>query len=104
MGTIRRLAKILLLVFGLLPYIYFILFFTIVGSGESTTSLFFTILFAFTVISMPSAFIFYIVNVYMNKGVIREKKHLWAALLFFGNIIVYPFYWFLYIWREPEKI
>jgi hypothetical protein len=104
MGTIRRLAKILLLIFGLLPYIYFILFFTIVGPGERTTSLFFTVLFVLTAISIPGAFIFYVINVYRNKSVMKEKKHLCAALLFFGHIIVYPFYWYLYIWREPKEV
>jgi len=99
----RRTAKIALLMFGLLPFIYFTLFFTIVGSGERTTSVFFIVLFVLTAISIPGPFIFYVVDVYRNRGVTKDQKHLWTALLFFGNIFVYPFYWYLHIWRESKK-
>jgi len=104
MSIIKVILKIALLIFGLLPCIYFILFFTIVGPGERTTSLFFIIIFVITAISIPGAFIFYVVDVYRNSGVIKEQKHLWAAVLFFGNVLVYPFYWYLHIWRKPKKI
>ena len=89
---LKDIAKIALLIFGLLPLIDFILFFTIVGSGERTTSLFFIILFILSAISIPGTFIFYIVDVYRKKSIVKGQKHLWAAVLFFGNIFVYPFY------------
>ena len=34
-----------------------------------------------------------------STAVPRGKRWLWAALLFFGNFIVLPFFWFWYIWR-----
>jgi hypothetical protein len=101
---LKNTPKIALLIFGLLPYIYFILFFTIIGVNETTDNVVFFILAILTAVSIPSAFIIYIVNVYRNKNIIKEQKHLWAALLFFGNIIVYPFYWYLHIWRKPKKV
>ena len=100
---IRSTAKIALLIFGLFPFIYFTLFFTIVGPGEKTTNLFFIVFFVLTVLSLPGAFIFYIVDVYRNRSIMKDQKHLWAALLVFGNLLVYPFYWYLHIWREPKK-
>jgi hypothetical protein len=27
------------------------------------------------------------------------KRGLWAALIFFGNALVIPFFWYWYIWR-----
>jgi len=103
MEIIKRVGKIALLIFGLLPVVFFILAFTILEPGEGTTDLLFTILFILTAISIPGAPIFYIVNVYRNKSVIKGQKHLWAALLFFRHVLVYPFCWYLYVWRKPNK-
>jgi hypothetical protein len=33
----------------------------------------------------------------------NDKKALWAAVLFFGNMVALPVYWYLYIWREPPS-
>ncbi len=99
-GTIGKIAKIALLLFGELIVIFFALFFAIVGEGESTTNPFFIVLFILTFISIPGAFIFYLVHAHRNKYMVKEQKNLWMALLFFGNVFVYPFYWYLHIWRE----
>ena len=92
-----------LLIFGLLPVILFILAFIILEPGEKSSDLFIDIVFWLTAISFPGALIFYIIDVYRNVGIKKDQKHLWAALLFFGNILVFPFYWYLNIWREPKK-
>jgi len=101
---IKATAKIALLIFGLLPIALFILAFIMLEPGEKTRSLLFVIMFIITAISIPGTFIIYVVDVYRNKNIIKEQKHLWAALLFFGNIIVYPFYWYLHIWRKPKEV
>jgi hypothetical protein len=46
--------------------------------------------------------IFYIVNVFRNDRVAKDKKALWAVVLFMGSLLAMPVYWYLYIWREPE--
>jgi hypothetical protein len=104
MMWLRRTAKIALLIFGLLPFIYFALFFTIIGAGERTTSLFFIVLFILMYISVPGALVFYIIHVYRSKRVKKDRRHLWAALLFFGSVYVFPFYWYLHVWREPKRV
>jgi hypothetical protein len=40
------------------------------------------------------------VNVFRNDRVDKDKKVLWAVVLFMGNMIAMPIYWYLYIWRE----
>jgi hypothetical protein len=45
--------------------------------------------------------VFYIVNVFRNERVDKDKKVLWAVVLFMGNMIAMPIYWYLYIWKEP---
>ncbi len=46
----------------------------------------------------------YICNVFKNDRVATDKKALWAVVLFFGNMIAMPIYWYLYIWREDEPL
>jgi hypothetical protein len=48
--------------------------------------------------------VFYIVNVFRNGRVEKDKKALWAVVIFLGNILAMPVYWYLYIWREPEAL
>jgi hypothetical protein len=45
--------------------------------------------------------IIFIYNVFNNDRVDKDKKTLWAVVLFLGSIISMPIYWYLYIW--PEK-
>jgi hypothetical protein len=47
---------------------------------------------------------FYIVNVFRNDRVDKDKKALWAVVLFMGNMIAMPIYWYLYIWREAPAV
>jgi hypothetical protein len=46
--------------------------------------------------------VIYIVNVFKNDRVDKDKKVLWAIVLFMGSMIAMPIYWYLYIWKsEP---
>ena len=45
----------------------------------------------------------YIYDHFHNDKVDKDKKALWAVVLFFGNIIVMPVYWYLYVWREEGR-
>jgi len=48
--------------------------------------------------------VFYLVNVYSNRAVNRDQRVLWAVLLFLGNVVVFPFYWYLHVWRSPKQL
>ena len=56
-----------------------------------------------TMLLMAALLAFYIVHVFKNPA-IPDKRTLWAVVLFFGNVIAMPVYWFLYVWREPAAI
>jgi hypothetical protein len=103
MKFVTPTIKIILLIFNLLPVILFISAFIILQSGETKKSLLLDIIFWPAAFSIPGTFILYVIDVYRNKTVKKEQKHLWAGLLFFGNIIVYPFYWYLHVWRKPPR-
>jgi hypothetical protein len=44
--------------------------------------------------------VFYIVNVFRNERVVKDQKVLWAVVLFLGNVMAMPIYWYLYIWKD----
>jgi hypothetical protein len=46
---------------------------------------------------------FYIVHVFKNPALAGDRRTLWAVVLFLGNVIAMPIYWFLYVWREASR-
>ena len=55
-----------------------------------------------TMLVIMALTVFYIVNVFRNERVDKDKKALWAIVIFMGNAIAMPIYWYLYFWREPS--
>ncbi len=46
----------------------------------------------------------YLWSVWHNPSVPREKRALWTALIFFGNICVLPFYFAFYVWPKAARV
>jgi hypothetical protein len=44
--------------------------------------------------------VFYIVNVFRNPRVEKDKQVMWVVLLFMFGLFAQPIYWYQYIWRE----
>ena len=93
-----------MLVFGLLPFILFAYAFAMNELYEQPPGSFFTVLFILTAASIPGALILYVADAYRNKRIVKNQKYLWIALFFFANILAYPFYWYLHVWRGPKEI
>ncbi len=116
-----RNRKILLGIATIWPFIYlavfFIVFFgffiysvSINDQGRTNSSnlpgpgiIMFFALHIFTIIWVLALTIFYIFNVFKNDRVDKDKKALWAVVIFLGNIFAMPVYWYLYIWRESPQ-
>ena len=106
-------TKILLGLASLWPFVYMVIFFIFILSSflflsapgnQEFGPISFTIIFLLhllTMIWIMALTIFYIVDVFRNNRVDKDKKVLWAVVLFMGNIIAMPIYWYLYIWKEP---
>lgn len=108
-------TKILLGLASLWPLVYMVLFFIFilasffflsppVGGQELGPPVSFMVIFFLHLLTMlwiMALTIFYIVNVFRNERVDKDKKVLWAVVLFMGNMIAMPVYWYLYIWKEP---
>ena len=41
----------------------------------------------------------YVVHAFRSDRIAEDKRVLWVVVLFFGNMIAFPIYWYLYLWR-----
>ena len=41
----------------------------------------------------------YVVYLFKTDYVAKEKKALWAVVLFLGHMLAMPVFWYLYVWR-----
>lgn len=114
----KKSSKILLGIATIWPIAYMIFFFTVVfstifsapsdGSFERVGALQSLLMVIFplhilTMVLVMGLTIFYIVNVFRNDRVDKDKQVLWTAVLFFGSVIAMPIYWYLYIWSERKE-
>lgn len=109
----QKSGKLLLGIATLWPIVYFFLFFIVVfatvllrpepGAGGGPPPLIALILplHLLTMLLIAGLTIFYIVDVFRNKRVDKDKKALWAIVIFLGNMIGMPIYWYLNIWKDP---
>jgi hypothetical protein len=76
------------------------------GDGKDSGPPFFFAAFIavhlFTMLWIMGLTVFYMVNVFRNDRVDKDKKVLWAVVIFMGNMIAMPIYWYLYIWKEAH--
>lgn len=104
-----KTLKLLLGLVTLWPFAYLILFFITIfstflfmgGQGNGPPPLIALIfpLHLLTMLIVMALMVFYIVDVFRNNQVEKDKKVLWAVVLFMGNMIAMPVYWYIYIWK-----
>ena len=46
---------------------------------------------------------FYIVHLFRSERVPADKKTLWAVVLFLGNLLAMPVYWYFYMWPRATE-
>ena len=107
----KRGAAILLAIATVLPVVYMFYFFTAIGppnghmtSEESRAQ--FDLLFRLHLSTMALMFgllLIYIVYLFKTEHVPKDKKALWAVVLFMGNIFAMPVFWFLYVWKPLQR-
>ena len=103
-------------IFSVWPFLYMILFMGSIFIMMATTFMnnnpsteppiimmvifplhFFTIFEIFVLIAI---YMFYL---FKTDVVPQDKKALWAVVLFLGNMISMPIFWYLYIWKKLEE-
>src|SRR5215211_3332338 len=109
----QKSTKVLLGIATLWPIAYMFLFFTFVFSmvfrlgasnepGIQPAMAFVFGLHLLTMVIIMALTVFYIVDVFRNDRVDKDKKALWAIVIFMGNAIAMPIYWYLYFWKQPS--
>lgn len=102
--------KILLGILSIWPAVWFLIFFAFVIS----TFLFvlkqnffgfimFPIIFLFhflTIVIIIGLLIYYIIHISNNKSLDQQMKAVWIVVIFFVNVIGFPVYWYLNIWKD----
>jgi hypothetical protein len=114
------LSRPIKLIVGLLtawPVLYIFLFFGFIaasmvwmssGAGKGASHgagppVAFLVLFAAhfaTILLMFGLIAFYIVFLFKTDRVPQDKKALWAAVIFLGNMVAMPVFFYLYVWPE----
>ena len=70
-------------------------------SGEMPTLI--KIIFPLHFLTMIWVFVLvaiYIRHIFKTDAVPQDKKALWAVVIFLGNMVAMPVYWYLYIWKK----
>ena len=108
----QKPTKLFLGVATLWPIVYVFLFFVFIFStilsGPETGEAFgrkFALIFGLHLLTMliiMALTVFYIVDIFRNNRVSKDQKALWAIVIFLGNAIAMPIYWYLYLWKEPS--
>lgn len=101
-----RIYQKLMGIVTFIPLLYFLAF-LIFFCYLSTTSvipgqeMFFTffIVHGFIVALNLSLLVFYVKNVFRNQKLSEGEKIRWTILIFLGNIVAMPIYWYYYIWK-----
>ncbi|HEV7395505.1 MAG TPA: hypothetical protein VGN86_03250 [Pyrinomonadaceae bacterium] len=100
-------SKLLLGAATVWPIFYMLFFFVFIMAsvfmGNDGPGPLFAIVIPLHILTMLLMFaltVFYIVNVFRNERVSKDMKVLWAVVIFMGNLIAMPIYWYLYIWRD----
>jgi len=112
-------AKIALAVASIWPFIWMLIFFLFIFGtmffmstspahdehrGMPLPIIIFFAGHVLTILWMFALTAFYIVFLFRTDRVAQDKKALWAVVLFLGNILAFPVFWYLYIWKEPAAV
>ena len=106
-------------IFSIWPIIYMFIFMasmflmvatTAIHHGQASHAsgppLFFLIIFPLHFLTILEIFILlaiYITYLFKTDVVPKDKKALWAVVLFLGHMIAMPIFWHLYIWKNIKS-
>jgi hypothetical protein len=102
LNQIKKSYKIVLLIFSLLSVILIITA-ILVSIFVEINTLVYTFLIVASIILLTIMAI-YIIDISENKKIQKEQRILWILLLIFTNLFSTLFYWYLYIWKQPQQL
>jgi hypothetical protein len=112
MNRLSQPFKVVIGALTLWPFLYILIFIgvafvSVVGARESGPSTGFPIGFALlfaahflTMLLMFGLVAFYVAFLFKTDRVPSDKKALWAVVLFLGNMIAMPVFFWFYVWPD----
>jgi hypothetical protein len=106
-------VAVLVLIVTLVPIGYFAFFMVTVLSGVlgllqgedgKTWFLVLFVLHVLCILWIWALLALYLVFLFKSETVPKDKTVLWAVVLFFGNVLAMPIFWYLYMWRATSKL
>lgn len=73
------------------------------GNDQQTIMMTILPLHFFTLFEIFALVAIYIFYLFRTDVVPQDKKALWAVVLFLGNMISMPIFWYLYIWKKIKE-
>ncbi len=93
-----RQYKIILLLASLLPLISMILAgLTVAFTANFNMVYVFGVLYYISFITLD---VLYIIDICRNPEFTSSQRLLWGVMIIFANIVIYPVYWYIYIWKN----
>jgi hypothetical protein len=56
-----------------------------------------------TMLLMLALTVIYVLHALRSGTVPQDQRLLWVVILFVGNVIAMPIYWWLYVWKEGDR-
>jgi hypothetical protein len=100
---VSRPIKALLGVLTVLPLIYIASVLVVINSVSGSSL---SIVHILMMVLVTALWIYYMRDVFKNPMIPSDRRGLWAGLLAFGNIIVWPLYFWRFVWKaasEPDE-
>jgi hypothetical protein len=97
---VKKLGKIGLLILSLMIYIFIAVVLIFFHINERSTNKFVFALGVIAFLAIPFECVFYIINLFRNTSVPKDRKTLWLVLLIGWHFLIFPFYWYFHIWRD----
>jgi hypothetical protein len=57
---------------------------------------------ALTIVAALGLLIYYIIHVMNNRRLDSTERLAWILVILLANVVSYPVYWYLKIWKRPE--
>ncbi len=103
----RPLAALLGVV-NLVPIAYLVFFFSVVlnranpgHEKDYPLEWFFSMHIGVMVLNI-ALIIIYLVIAYRSQAVPNDKRSFWAVVIFMANMLAFPVFWYLYVWRRQS--
>lgn len=107
-----RSRKLVLAALTAWPPLYMLLFFAWIAvtfatndDGEASGPTF-GVVFGFhigTILLIFALTVVYVLHAFRSGVVPQDQRLLWVIILFVGNMIAMPIYWWLYVWKEGDQ-